>query len=176
MLGRPGRASSHRPPMHRPPSPRRTRSWVPIAVAGIVLTSATAASAYWSGDGSGSGQGTSSAGATLAISPGTPTSLLRPGTTADVTVTISNASATAVELDTIALAPAGTTVDAAHSACGTSAVTYTPQTSGWTIPARTGATDGTLTVILPDALAMGAGALDSCQGAQFTVNLTGVGP
>jgi hypothetical protein len=43
-------------------------------------------------------------------------------------------------------------------------LTFTTQTAGWTVSGN-----GTLPITLTDALAMGTGATNACQGASFTV-------
>ena len=43
--------------------------------------------------------------------------------------------------------------------------------SGWDVPAKVGAVNGTLLVTLSNALSMAASAADACQGATFTVYL-----
>ena len=52
-----------------------------------------------------------------------------------------------------------------------SALGFTTQTDGWVVAARSGGVDGTLSVTLPNALAMAPNAASACQGATFTVYL-----
>ena len=68
----------------------------------------------------------------------------------------------------------GFAVDSGHSGCGVAELSYARQTNGgvgWAVPGRGGTVDGTLTVRLPDALAMSAAAANACQGARVTVYL-----
>jgi hypothetical protein len=58
--------------------------------------------------------------------------------------------------------------------CDTSALHYTTQDNGgagWNVPAKVGATEGTLDLTLADALSMDVDAANACQGATFTVSL-----
>jgi hypothetical protein len=50
--------------------------------------------------------------------------------------------------------------------------TATNNGAGWTVPAKSGSVNGTLTVALPNGLAMNAAAANACQGATITVYLT----
>ena len=61
-------------------------------------------------------------------------------------------------------------MDGGHSGCGLAPLSFTTQTNGgagWTVPGS-----GSLPVTLTDALSMGTGAANACQGATFTVYLT----
>ena len=63
----------------------------------------------------------------------------------------------------------GLAVYADHSGCATSTLSFTTQTNlgaGWTVPAN-----DTLSVTLTNALVMGVGAANACQGATTTVYL-----
>lgn len=117
-------------------------------------------------------------GTTLAatLSVGTPTSALYPGGHGDVALTIDNPNPVAVHIGSLSLATgqgtAGYDVDAGHTGCATSALSFTTQAGGWTVPPKVGATDGTLPVDLTAALALSVGAANACQGATFNVYLT----
>jgi len=147
-------------------------------VALLAIAFAGSASAYWRA--TGSGPGSSGTGTTLAItlSPASPSVQLYPGGQANVTLTISNPNPLSVRVGSLARdlsqGTSGFAVDAGHSVCGTSALSFATQTnggSGWTVPARVAGVDGSLAVTLVNALAMDSGAANSCQAATFTVYL-----
>jgi len=131
--------------------------------------------AYWGGGGDGNGSGSSGEVVPVTLGPGTPTADLYPGADADVVLTVSNPNAAEVRLGSLALdtsrGTGGFAVDAGHSACGVASLSYATQTNGWTVSGRVGAVNGTRSVTLTDALSMGGGADNACQGAQFTVYL-----
>ncbi len=134
--------------------------------------------AYWQSSGTGTGSATTGTVTAVSLSPATPTATLYPGGQADVSLTVSNPNTTAVSIASLVLdatyGTGGFAVDAAHSACQTSALSFTAQTNagnGWSVPAKTGSVDGALDISLPDALAMSSDAANACQGAQFTVYL-----
>ncbi|GAA2565724.1 hypothetical protein GCM10010435_43260 [Winogradskya consettensis] len=146
----------------------------------LALFVSGAAYGHWSSTGTGSGTATSGTATALTLTPGTPTALLYPGSSADVAVTIANPNTFAVRVMRIYLDPAqgtnGYSVDAPHNACGVGAITYTTQTNsgnGWTVAAN-----GSLALSLTGALSMAASAANTCQGATFRVYLgtSGTGP
>jgi hypothetical protein len=165
-------------PGHR--ATRSTRRRL-AATAGVLIATICIggmALAYWRTSGTGSGAATTGVAVAVTLSPGTPALTLYPGGAADVTLIVSNANRTAVLVGSLVLDPtqgtSGFGVDAAHSACATSALSFTTQTNGgagWLVPAKTGITNGALAIDLPDSLTMNVGAVDACQGAQFAVYL-----
>jgi hypothetical protein len=147
------------------------------AVALAVLACGTAY-AYWSATGSGTGSTSSSDTSALTINPGTPTASLYPGGSAGVSLTISNPNTATVQVNTLALdttqGSGGFAVDSAHSGCTLSSLSFAPQTnggSGWSVPGRSGSTNGSLSLLLPNALSMAVTAPNACQGATFTIYL-----
>jgi hypothetical protein len=103
---------------------------------------------------------------------------LFPGGVTNVVLTVSNPNPYSVRIGSLALdtgqGTGGFAVDAGHAGCAVSTLTFTTQTNGgagWTVTGRLGAVDGTLSVNLPNALAMGSGAANACQGASYTVYL-----
>lgn len=149
---------------------------------GLVLTIVVgiggAAGATWSASGSGAGSGATGTVVAVALSPGTPAGDLHPGGQADVVLTVSNPNASTVRIGSLALdssqGTGGFAVDAGHSGCAVTALSFATQTNGgagWTIPAKVGGVDGSLSVTLTDALALDVGAANACQGAQATVFL-----
>jgi hypothetical protein len=155
----------------------RRRTIVVAVVASLCVGSAAAA--YWAVVGSGTAGATASTAQTVTVAPGTPTTQLYPGGQAGVAATITNPNPFPVRVLALTLdatqGTAGYSVDAPHSACGVGSLTYTSQSNGgagWTVPPRVAAVNGTLSVDLANALAMSAGAANTCQGATFTVHLT----
>lgn len=136
------------------------------------------AAAYWNGFGSGTGSGGTGTSVALTLSAGVPAAALHPGGQSDVTLTVSNPNGSPVWIGSFTLdtsqGTGGFAVDAGHAGCAVATLAFTPQTNGgtgWTVPAKIGEVDGTLPITLPDALAMGVGAANACQGATFTVYL-----
>jgi hypothetical protein len=175
MLGTPGHRALHRPDRRAAP---RLRWWLPVALVPLVAATGGVADAYWTGTGGAAGSGVTGTSASLVVTPGTPSAQLRPGGTSNVVLTITNPNEESVSVASLTLdatrAAAGLSVDAAHADCDTGALTYTADSTGWTVPGRTGSVDGSLAVVLVDAMAMSADAADSCQGAQFGVHLEGM--
>ncbi len=88
-------------------------------------------------------------------------------------LTVTNPNAAQIRVGSLALdtsqGTGGFAVDGAHSACGLATLSFTTQTNGgagWTVPGS-----GALPVTLTNALSMGNGAANACQGAAFTVYL-----
>lgn len=146
-----------------------------------VLVAVTGASAfgYWAAGGAGAGHGSTASSVAVTLSPGVASADLRPGGVGDVVLRVTNPNSYVADLGSLALdvtqGDGGYAVDAAHLDCPLVALGYTTQTNsgaGWTVPAASGADDGTLSVTLSDALEMSADAANACQGATFTVHLT----
>jgi hypothetical protein len=150
-----------------------------MLVSAVVLAGASSGAwAYWRAGGSGAGSGSTGTTVAISLSAGTPSAQLFPGGTSSVVLTASNSNLSPVRIGSLALdttqGTGGFAVDAGHSTCGVSALTYTTQAnggSGWTVPARSGAVNGTLSITLTGALAMSNAAANACQGAIFTVYL-----
>ena len=155
-------------------SRRLPRRLVPAALLVILaLPVGGFAQAYWSGTGSGAGSATTGTAAAVTLTPGTPAASLYPGGQANVVLTVSNPNAFSVRIASFAIdttqGTLGFAVDAGHSACLTSTLSFSAQTNGgvgWTAPAN-----GTLPVTLTNALAMSVSAANACQGATTTVYL-----
>lgn len=138
-----------------------------------------AANAYWRAAGAGTGSGAAATTTPVTLSAGSPTANLYPGGSANVMLTVTNSNSSAVHISTLSLATTqgtgGFSVDAGHSGCAVATLSFTTQTNGgagWNIAAKVGAVDGTLAVTLTNALAMGIGAANACQGATAAVYLT----
>lgn len=157
----------------------RSRTAIFVAALAILAVPVGGLSyAYWSGTGTGLGSGNTGVTTALTLSAGTPSASLYPGGQANVVLSASNPNTAIVHITTLSLNTAqgtgGFSVDAGHSSCSVAALTYTSQTnggSGWDVPKKVGAVNGTLGITLSNALAMAASAADACQGATFTVYL-----
>jgi hypothetical protein len=151
--------------------------WVlPIALV-FVLALVSGAVAFWSAAGSGTATSAVAAPQPLTFAPGAAASQLYPGAASDVAIVATNPNAFVVQVDSLALDLAAAEpieVDAGHAGCEVSALHFTTQDdegNGWQVPARVGATDGTLAINLPASLAMSIEAASACQGATFTVHV-----
>lgn len=170
-------------PDPRPRHPRAStvdgRHRYAVALAGVLaLLLGGVAVAYWRGPGTGGASATTGTSLALTLSPGSTTTALLPGGSADVALTVSNPNTFAAKISALQLATGqgsgGYAVDGGHSGCGLSVLTYTASSTGWTVPARSGATNGSLSIDLPAALAMSSSAASACQGATFSIYLTAV--
>jgi hypothetical protein len=159
---------------------RNPRRRLIAAVASVVaLAAAAGALAYFGGAGFGIGTTTVGTAAPVTLSPATAAADLAPGASSDVALTVSNPNPVAVHIASLELDPsqgtAGFSVDSAHSGCATSALAFTSASNGgagWSVPAKVGQTDGSLSLDLADAFSMTTSAAAACQGATFTVYLT----
>ena len=142
----------------------------------LALAGAGTANAFWRGSGTGAGSGTTGTTVPVTLSPGSPTATLYPGGLTNVVLTVTNPNPYSVRIGSLALdtgqGTGGFAVDAGHAGCAVSTLSFTTQTNsgaGWTVAGKVGAVDGTLSVTLPNALAMGTNAANACQGATYTV-------
>ena len=152
------------------PSARRVLGLVLLVV--LPLVGAISASAFWKATGAGSGTPTVATAANLTLAPGTHAANLYPGGSSDVRLAVTNPNPGPVRLRSLALdsslGTGGYAVDAGHSGCALSALTFNTTDNGgvgWTIPA------GNQVVNVTGSLVMSASAADACQGATFTVYL-----
>jgi hypothetical protein len=150
---------------------------VMIVVAALVtLGGAGVAYAYWTAGGSGAAAAGTGTTVPVTLGSATPTAALLPGGTSSVALTLTNSNTVSVRINSFSLdatqGTSGFAVDPAHAGCALSALAFTTQTNGgagWTVPARVGTTNGTLSITLAGALAMSTAAANACQGASFTV-------
>ena len=149
----------------------------------VSILSAAGASAFWTATGLGTGSSTSSTTVAVALSAGSVTGNLYPGGTATVRATASNANTATVAIQAVALdttqGTGGFTVDAGHPGCAASNFGFTSQSNagaGWSIPAKSGSTNGTATIDLPNAVLLSSSAPDACQGASVTVFVKAIVP
>jgi len=148
-----------------------------LVAAALVVGAVAGAFAYWQGNGSGSATTVLANVQSLSLQPGAPTAQLYPGGDSSVEVLVSNPNSSFVQVGSIVLDPAAPesfAVDADHSGCDVSALTFVAQDNGgagWRIPPRAGSTDGSLAIAMPAALKMSTAAANACQGATFTVQL-----
>jgi hypothetical protein len=164
---------------------RRQRRCVPrtavsarlgLFVVALILGTFGTAYGFWTAIGGGSGAAATAAPVPVTLSPATPTTELFPGGQSAVTLVVTNPNPFVVRIRELTLDPSegtgGFAVDAGHAGCDVSTLSFTTQTSGWNIPARVGIVDGSLSISLANALAMGSAAANACQGANFTVYLS----
>jgi len=149
-----------------------------LAVAVFITASGGAAYAYWKAGGSGTGSGLTGTTTALTLSTGSAAPGLYPGTSVTVSITATNPNTAPIRISSLALdttqGTGGFSVDAGHSSCALTALSFTTQTNagaGWTVPAKVGATNGSLAISLPGSLALATGAANACQGATFTAYL-----
>jgi hypothetical protein len=145
----------------------------------LVLLLASSAAGFIRAPGGGSATGTAATPVAVTIAPGTAGAGLYPGGQAAVALTVDNPNAFGLHIGSLSLATGqgsgGFGVDAGHAACSTATLSFATQTNGatgWSVPPRVGATNGALSIALPNALAMSTGAANACQGATFDVYLS----
>ena len=156
-------------------SPTRRRGLVVTAViAALMFGTIAAASAFWSGRGIGVGLARTGTTQAVTLSPGTADSQLYPGAQTSVRVNVTNPNAASLRIGALALdtsqGSAGFAVDAGHSGCNLSSLSFTTQTNGgagFSLSA-----EGATPIVLPASLSMSASASNACQGASFTVYLS----
>jgi hypothetical protein len=159
---------------------RRSKQTIGVLLLAGVATLAAfgVASGFWSGSGSGSAIAQVGSPQDIGIGAPAPVDQLYPGGSADVAVSVANPNPYPVRVGSLSLdsstGSGGFEVDAAHGGCSLGGLHFAAQTNGgngWQIPAKVGATEGTLAVVMPDALSMGPSADGACQGAAFTIHL-----
>jgi hypothetical protein len=157
--------------------PRRVLAFV-LLLGVMSLVAVNSADGVWHNSGAGTGAATTGTSVAVTLSPGTATAGLYPGGQANVVLTVTNSNLSAVPISSLGgdtgQGTAGFAVDAGHSGCAVGVLSFATQTnggSGWTVPAKVGAVNGTLPITLTNALTMGIGAANACQGATFTVYL-----
>lgn len=124
--------------------------------------------AAWTSAGNGNGTASASSAVDVTISAGTPSTALYPNVApVNVLVNVGNTNPYAVDLTGLALS-GPITVDAGHSACNVSSLHFLA--SGATIHVL-GA--GTATDQVAGTITMDNSATNACQGASFSVPLTG---
>jgi hypothetical protein len=154
------------------------RALVVLVAALAAFGIAASAMAYWNGGGSGSASTTLDNPLALNVTAGTPSSLVYPGGQSSVALVAGNPNTSTVHISSLSLdtsqGTGGFGVDAGHSGCGVSTLSLSTQTNGgagWTVPAKSGQTNGSLSIQLVNSLSMSVAAANACQGASFTVHL-----
>jgi hypothetical protein len=152
---------------------KRLVRWAASAAVGLLIAGSVAYAA-WTVNGSGTGKASATSAVDLTLTAGSPSGLLYPGGSADVDSSVSNSNPFPVHVSSVTLDTTqgtnGFSVDAGHSGCNLSSLSFTTATNGgtgWDIPASS-----SLDVDAAGAIAMSAAANDFCQGATFTVHLT----
>lgn len=173
MTLRPAHPGQHRRPRRLPSRPARL---VAAGAAAVALPCALAgtALAYWPAGGSGAGTASSSAGAAALTTTATVAtgSLLVPGGGAvALSLTVDNASGSAVQVTGLALDTTRSIgISGAKGTCTATALSVAAP-GGWaglSVPAH--GTTGATTIA--GAVSMGTGADSGCQGATFTIPVT----
>lgn len=149
-----------------------------IATGAAIVVTAGTASAYWSASGGGSGTTQAGIAASLRVSPGTTSSALVPGATADVTAVITNPTDYPVLVTSVTTPADGipgftdaglvrpvSGCDAGHS--GVRVVQPAPRSASFVIAAH-----GSYTLTLAGAVTMTNESDNSCQGVFFAVPVT----
>ncbi|MGR0162267.1 hypothetical protein [Paenarthrobacter nitroguajacolicus] len=143
-------------------------------VALCVLGGTGAAYAYWASTGVGAGSAANGTMQTVIVDAlvagDAPQNSLVPGGTADVILRATNPNAHAVTIYGVA-ANGAVTADAAHAACTTTGVTFTPPPVPIS-PPLTIQPNSSVLLTLQGAASMSAASLSACQGAQFRVPVT----
>jgi hypothetical protein len=154
----------------RNPFNSRKRIAIVAASAAVILGGATAL-AYWTTTGSGSGTGTAaSSNGTVVLAATVPNGLF-PGGSVTVPVSATTSAATDLYVTSVSLAITPFTVDADHSTCDVTDLSFdlTSVLSGVTVPHGVTATSLGHGVL---ALANSASNQEGCKGAIITVHLT----
>jgi hypothetical protein len=135
----------------------------------LVLASSSAAVAYWAAAGAGAGQGTAQdavAPVTITASIASPSLVPTGAPSGDVAATMANPNGFRVKVSLLSIdtseGAAGFSSNA--SGCDLALSTQTNGGDGWTVPPHE-----SIEVVLADALTMGTGAANACQGRTFTV-------
>ena len=133
--------------------------------------------AFWTSSGSGSASASVTNPDPVTISAGTPTAYLYPGTSADVSLRITNPNSFPVNVPSLVLTNEGTggfDVDGSNPGCVLSALSYPNLQDnggpGWTVPG-TNALNNYLDVDLANAVHLSTSAATECQGLTFKVYL-----
>ena len=156
-------------------SGRRTgKRGLPLVAVVATLVTSVGALAYFSGSGLGFASAVVGTTNAVTISPGTATTGLYPGGSADVAVSIVNPNGTAVHLPSLVLdtseGTGGFAVDGPNPGCNLGSLSFNgPQTDSggdFVVPAN-----GTLGRDLSGAVSMNVSAVNACQGLMFEVFL-----
>jgi hypothetical protein len=140
---------------------RRTALPIAIGVVGMGVFGPSQAFAFWRTSGSGSGESANNTPAAVTIATNaTPATGLQPGSSGDFVVSVSNPNAFDVTLTALSITGASGCTDPALSLTG----------SG--LPLTIAANANAVRKVLANAVQMGAGATNDCQGATLTLNLT----
>lgn len=157
--------------------PCRRTAIVAVATGAALVVTAGTACAYWATPGSGQGTARAGSASLVKIEPGTTSTTLVPGGTADVTAVISNPGDYPVHVTSVTTADgiagfsdagltrAVSTCDAAHS--GVAVVQPAARSASFVIAAH-----GSYTVTLSGAVTMTNDSDTSCQGLFFAVPVT----
>jgi hypothetical protein len=149
------------------------RGHVVLAALGLAAGLSTGvAAAYWTGGGTGSGSAAAGTAAPLTTVTATASasSLLYPGGSAHLTLTVRNPNPYAVTITSVT-GNGLVTASGGSGLCVTTGVSFSPPTAGlpFTVPAAVGAVQGTVVATLEGAAQMSSASDSGCQGATFTI-------
>lgn len=137
---------------------------------GLAMLSSGSALAMWTTSGTGTGSAAAATSLALTTTAVTPAgTLLHPGGSGDLRITISNPNPFAVTVTSVAAGAGSITSDKVGCSGATTGVSLATQNGSWVVPAKVGAVNGTATVLLANALSMSNASDTTCQGAVFTV-------
>lgn len=156
----------------RPYAPRHAGRLTLLARAATVMSAVVAtlfvggvAFAWWSTSGRGSGTASTGTVVALTATAATPsTTLLTPGGTAPLVMTVKNPNAEAVVLTAVQLDGTRTVAVAGAAGSCTAPPISVSATTSISLPGG-----GTTTVTVPAAVSLGAAAPTGCQGASFGI-------
>lgn len=152
---------------HAKPVSRKVKAAGTLSVTAAAVTmSLGVAQAFWTAGGSGTASVQAANGLQLVATPGTLGTLLYPGASTDLVISINNPNPYAVSVSAIATGTPTTTT----TACTTTGVTVGTLTG---FP-KTLAANTSTTVTFTNAVGMSSASVTGCQGATFTIPITSI--
>ncbi len=145
---------------------------VAVGAAGFLVLSTGTAYAFWTVYGSGTGKADAASALPVTVTVSVDGQLY-PGVKRPVTPTFTNPNPFPVTLTSVT--PTDVTVTGATGCTkDNSAVTFKTLTGSWTVPAKSGGTNGTFTptTATADGVSMGSTSDTACQGGTFTAQFT----
>ena len=150
----------------RNPLKARVSRRVTVGLATVGILTAGVAGASWSAQGGGNAKAQGGRLQAVTATAASPTTELFPGQTAEAALTLTNPNPVAMTVSSI-VGSGAITSDSAACDEGGHGVTFTNPTGAWEI-----AKNASLTLRLPEAVAMALDSDDACQGAAFTIPVT----
>lgn len=155
--------------------PGRARALLTAGLAIILTVPGAAGWAYFL-SGTGTASAKSATLSSLTVTARAQTSQLYPGTSTPVTLVVNNPNSVSLQFSSVTLdttqGTSGFAIDSTHSAAGctaaSAALSFTPVSTGWTVPASM---SGYAISLSGNILSMGLTAPSACQGATITLYL-----